>query len=207
MSRPILEPPKWFEYAPPFLAQARVDGGRRVLERSMRTTLARAEERERRPRRSHRRDHRRRDATTAATPAAIACIDALATLAFDYPRRAAFFRGELKQFLLLAREQGFSPLSPKGSFAGAMGLPQFMPGSYRRYAVDFDGDRACRPVRQRRGRDRQRRQLSRAPRLAARPAGAAAGAPRARAAAMRSCVSSTAASPSGAARRCGPPTA
>ena len=67
-------------------------------------------------------------------------IDALATLAFDYPRRAAFFRGELKQFLLLAREQGCSPLAPKGSFAGAMGVPQFMPGSYRRYAVDFDGD-------------------------------------------------------------------
>ena len=66
-------------------------------------------------------------------------IDALATLAFDYPRRATFFRGELREFLLLAREQGFSPLGRTGSFAGAMGLPQFMPGSYRRYAVDFDG--------------------------------------------------------------------
>ena len=67
-------------------------------------------------------------------------IDALATLAFDYPRRATFFRGELKEFLLLSREQGFAPLVPKGSFAGAMGVPQFMPGSFRRYAVDFDGD-------------------------------------------------------------------
>ncbi len=67
-------------------------------------------------------------------------IDSLATLAFDYPRRASFFRGELKEFLLLAHEQGFSPLLPKGSFAGAMGLPQFMPGSYRRFAIDFDGD-------------------------------------------------------------------
>jgi len=67
-------------------------------------------------------------------------IDALATLAFDYPRRAAFFRGELKEFLLMARDQGVSPLAPKGSFAGAMGVPQFMPGSFRRYAVDFDGD-------------------------------------------------------------------
>jgi len=66
-------------------------------------------------------------------------LDALATLAFDYPRRAAFFRGELKQFLLLARELGMSPLAAKGSFAGAMGVPQFMPGSYRTYAVDFDG--------------------------------------------------------------------
>ncbi len=67
-------------------------------------------------------------------------IDALATLAFDYPRRAPFFRGELKEYVLLARDQGFSPLDPKGSFAGAMGVPQFMPGSYRRFAVDFDGD-------------------------------------------------------------------
>ncbi|MEP7328253.1 MAG: lytic murein transglycosylase B, partial [Betaproteobacteria bacterium] len=67
-------------------------------------------------------------------------IDALATLAFDYPRRAPFFRGELKEFVLLAQEQGISPLTPRGSFAGAMGLPQFMPGSYRRYAIDFDGD-------------------------------------------------------------------
>ena len=91
-----------------------------------------------RPRSSSRSSASRR--TTAATPAATAIIDALATLAFDYPRRAAFFRGELREFLLLAREQGFSPLAPKGSFAGAMGVPQFMPGSYRRYAVDFDGD-------------------------------------------------------------------
>src|SRR6266511_2439890 len=67
-------------------------------------------------------------------------IDALATLAFDYPRRAAFFRGELRQFLLLAREQHLSPLAPKGSFAGALGVPQFMPGSYRNYAIDFDRD-------------------------------------------------------------------
>jgi len=67
-------------------------------------------------------------------------IDALSTLAFDYPRRAEFFRGELEQFLLAARESGFDTLGVRGSYAGAMGIPQFMPGSYRRFAVDFDGD-------------------------------------------------------------------
>jgi membrane-bound lytic murein transglycosylase B len=67
-------------------------------------------------------------------------MDALATLAFDYPRRADFFRSQLEEFLLFAREGGFSVLGVKGSYAGAMGIPQFMPGSYRRYAVDFDGD-------------------------------------------------------------------
>ncbi len=67
-------------------------------------------------------------------------IDALSTLAFDYPKRAHFFRKELKHFLLLAREQGQDPLSLKGSYAGAMGYGQFMPSSYRSYAVDFDGD-------------------------------------------------------------------
>jgi membrane-bound lytic murein transglycosylase B len=67
-------------------------------------------------------------------------MEALATLAFDYPRRAAFFREELEQYLLLARENGFDPLEWRGSFAGAIGLPQFMPGSIRRHAVDFDGD-------------------------------------------------------------------
>jgi len=56
--------------------------------------------------------------------------------------RTCFFRGELEQFLLLAREQKISPLAPKGSYAGAIGIPQFMPGSVRRYAVDFDGDGA-----------------------------------------------------------------
>jgi membrane-bound lytic murein transglycosylase B len=67
-------------------------------------------------------------------------MEALSTLAFDYPRRAAFFREELEHYLLLARENGFDPLDWRGSFAGAIGLPQFMPGSIRRHAVDFDGD-------------------------------------------------------------------
>jgi membrane-bound lytic murein transglycosylase B len=67
-------------------------------------------------------------------------LEALASLAFRYPPRADFFRSELEQFLLLARENGSSPLDIKGSYAGAMGIPQFMPSSQRRYAVDFDGD-------------------------------------------------------------------
>lgn len=67
-------------------------------------------------------------------------LEALATLAFNYPRRADFFREELEQFLLLARENNLDALAIKGSFAGAIGIPQFMPGSQRRYAVDFDGD-------------------------------------------------------------------
>jgi len=67
-------------------------------------------------------------------------IDALATLGFDYPRRAAFFRGELEQFLLLCRDEGISPLQPLGSYAGAMGMPQFMPSSFRKLAADGDGD-------------------------------------------------------------------
>jgi len=138
MSKPIVEPPKWFEYAPPFLSAARVAGGV-AWWRANEDALDRAE------------------ATWGVPPEIVAAIvgietnygrvtgsfrviDALATLAFDYPRRATFFRGELKEFLLLSREQGFTPLVPKGSFAGAMGVPQFMPGSFRRYAVDFDGD-------------------------------------------------------------------
>ena len=67
-------------------------------------------------------------------------IDALSTLAFDYPPRAEFFRGELEHYLLYARDAGIDTLALKGSYAGAIGIPQFMPGSYRRYAVDLDGD-------------------------------------------------------------------
>ncbi len=65
-------------------------------------------------------------------------VDALATLAFDYPPRADFFRDELTSFLIMARDQGLDVFSLRGSYAGAFGIPQFMPGSARRYAVDFD---------------------------------------------------------------------
>ena len=67
-------------------------------------------------------------------------IDALSTLAFDYPPRQKFFRRELAKFFELARAQGIDPLTPVGSYAGAMGMPQFMPSSYLAYAEDGDGD-------------------------------------------------------------------
>lgn len=138
MQRPLLEPPKWYEYAPQFLTPARIDEGV-AFWREHEGALSRAE-------------------TEFGVPPEIVVailgvetfygrmtggyrvIDALSTLAFDYPRRGAFFRGELREFLLLAQSEGFSPLVPKGSFAGAFGVPQFMPGSVRRYAIDFDGD-------------------------------------------------------------------
>jgi membrane-bound lytic murein transglycosylase B len=67
-------------------------------------------------------------------------IDALTTLAFDYPPRAPFFRSELVNYFILTREQKHDPLEFKGSYAGAMGYGQFMPSSYRNYAVDFSDD-------------------------------------------------------------------
>jgi len=68
-------------------------------------------------------------------------IDALSTLAFGYPRRAEYFRKELEEYLLLCKEDDINPLQPHGSYAGAMGMPQFMPSSYRQYAADGDGDK------------------------------------------------------------------
>ncbi|WP_293752118.1 lytic murein transglycosylase B [Limnohabitans sp. Rim8] len=74
-------------------------------------------------------------------------LDALATLTFHFPSahprsvsRQAFFQGELEQFLLLTSRSGADPLTIRGSYAGAMGLPQFMPSSWAKFAVDFDGD-------------------------------------------------------------------
>ena len=138
MQRPLVAPPKWYEYSAQFLTPKRIEAGVRYWDANA-EALAQVEQR-------------------FGVPAEIVvailgvetfygrntgryrAIDALATLAFDYPRRAAFFRAELRQFLLLARELGVSPLEAKGSFAGALGVPQFMPGSYRSYAVDFSGN-------------------------------------------------------------------
>ena len=67
-------------------------------------------------------------------------IESLSTLAFDYPKRSKFFTSELEHFLLLTKEQDFDPFTVTGSYAGAMGIPQFISSSYREYAYDFDGD-------------------------------------------------------------------
>ena len=113
MQRPLLEPPKWYEYAPSFLSRGARRRRRRVLERA-RATISRAP--------------RQRFGVPAEIIVAILgvetfygrntgsyrALDALSTLAFDYPRRAAFFRGELKQFLLLARDLGVPPLAREG---------------------------------------------------------------------------------------------
>jgi len=138
ISRPVLAPPKWFEFSPRFLAPARIEAGLAFWQ-------------------TYERALRRAQDEFGVPPEIIVAIigvetyygryvgnyrviDALTTLAFDYPRRAEFFRGELKQFLLLAREERIPPLDPRGSYAGAMGLPQFMPSSFRAYAIDYDAD-------------------------------------------------------------------
>lgn len=131
----------WKDYSRIFLTPERIENGRRFLKQH-RAVLQRAEE-------------------TYGVPAEIIVailgvetkygriqgryrvIDALTTLGFDYPPRAPFFRSELEQYLLMTREQGFDPLSLTGSYAGAMGYGQFIPSSFRRYAVDFDGDRVA----------------------------------------------------------------
>jgi membrane-bound lytic murein transglycosylase B len=139
--RPAAVPEKqrsWQRYRERFLTNTRIEGGRAFWQR-------------------HAADLQRAATIYGVPPEVIVAIigvetvygqnmgsfgvlEALASLAFQYPPRAEFFRGELEQFLLLARENGVSPLAIKGSYAGAIGIPQFMPGSQRRFAVDFDGD-------------------------------------------------------------------
>jgi membrane-bound lytic murein transglycosylase B len=138
ISRPAEGKP-WYAYRKIFLTEARIGGGVKFWNAN-RAALARAEQ-------------------VYGVPAQIIVaiigvetsyggntgqyrvLEALATLAFDYPKRADFFRKELEHYLVLTREEGIDPLSLKGSYAGAMGLAQFMPSSYRSYAVDFDADR------------------------------------------------------------------
>lgn len=138
IARPAERTRTWAEYRPIFLQPLRVTRGVEFWQ-------------------AHREAFERAEATYGVPPEVILAIigvetnygrtmgrhrviDALTTLAFDYPPRAPFFRRELEQYFVLMREQKQNPLAFKGSYAGAMGFGQFMPSSYRHYAVDFDGD-------------------------------------------------------------------
>jgi len=138
ISRPAEKSKPWYDYRKIFITDSRIAGGVKFWQQHA-STLSRAEQQ-------------------YGVPAEIIIailgvetryggnvggyrvVDALSTLAFRYPPRSPFFRSELEHFLLLTREEKMSRLDPVGSYAGAMGLGQFMPSSYREYAVDFDGD-------------------------------------------------------------------
>jgi membrane-bound lytic murein transglycosylase B len=139
MNRPAEKVSPWYEYRARFMTEQRIaEGTQFMLEHRARLEKARKE--------------------TGVAPEYVVAIigvetfygritgkyrvlDALSTLAFDYPPRAEFFRGELAQFIALSREESVDPLTALGSYAGAMGAGQFMPSSYRRYAVDGSNDR------------------------------------------------------------------
>jgi len=138
ISRPAEKTKQWKDYRPIFLNNSRITNGASFWQKHA-ETLARAEK------------------EYGVPPQVIVAIigvetlyggntgswrviDALSTLCFDYPPRAVFFCQQLREFLLLARQEQLDPLTLKGSYAGAMGLPQFMPSSFRAYAVDFDND-------------------------------------------------------------------
>jgi membrane-bound lytic murein transglycosylase B len=138
IARPAEKTRTWAEYRAIFLTDERIELGREFL-RQHHDTLARAEE-------------------TYGVPAEIITaiigvetyygkrsgstrvLDSLVTLGFDYPPRSRFFLDELEQFLLLAREENIDSSEILGSYAGAMGMPQFISSSYRNFAIDFDGD-------------------------------------------------------------------
>lgn len=138
ISRPAERSKPWYDYRKIFITDSRIEGGVEFWQQH-KEALAHAE-------------------ATYGVPAEIIIailgvetryggnvggyrvIDALSTLAFRYPPRSPFFRSELEHFLILTREEQMSQLDPVGSYAGAMGLGQFMPSSYRAYAVDFDAD-------------------------------------------------------------------
>ena len=137
MNRPYEGKP-WHQYRPIFVTQARIDEGAKFLQENY-DTLKQAEQKYGVP----------VEIITAILGVETRygryrgkyrVVDSLATLGFDYPRRSKFFLKELEAFLLLSREENFDPLAITSSYAGAMGKPQFMPSSYRMYAVDFDDD-------------------------------------------------------------------
>src|SRR6202041_4160517 len=138
MDRPAEKAKLWYEYRPIFVSERRIREGTEFWV-------------------AHRQDLDRASIKSGVAPEYLAAIlgvetfygrltgsyrvlDALVTLSFDYPPREKFFRDELEQFLLLTRDAHLDPKTLKGSYAGAMGAPQFMPSNYRRYAVDADAD-------------------------------------------------------------------
>ncbi len=138
ISRPAEKVLTWKQYRPIFITNRRITGGNAFL-REHEATLKRAEKEFGVP----------ADIITAIIgvetyygkrSGKTQVFDSLVTLGFDYPPRASFFRKELEQFLLLTREEGVDVKSVRGSYAGAMGMPQFISSSYRHYAIDFDGD-------------------------------------------------------------------
>lgn len=138
ISRPAEKTLTWSEYQDIFLTQGRTEGGVKFMHQNKEALIAAYE-------------------VYGVPPVIVTAIigvetmygritggyrvlDALATLSFDYPPRSKFFRQELKELILLAREERQMITELMGSYAGAMGLGQFIPSSYRRYAIDFDED-------------------------------------------------------------------
>ena len=138
IAKPAEKELTWKQYRPIFVTDKRTNKGKKFIEEH-RATLQRAEKKYGVPLEiiaaiigveSYYGKHTGR----------YTVFDSLTTLGFDYPKRSKFFRSELKQFLLLSKEEDIDVNEMTGSYAGAMGMPQFISSSYRRYAVDFDGD-------------------------------------------------------------------
>ena len=137
ISRPAEAKP-WYEYRPIFLTKDRVNGGVAFWRENV-STLKRARDEYGVPESiivAILGVETRYGKHTGRYPV----LDALSTLAFAYPPRSSFFRKELEHYLLMTREENMDPLAQLGSYAGAMGMPQFISSSFRSYAVDFDGD-------------------------------------------------------------------
>jgi len=137
ISRPAEGKP-WYDYRPIFVTNKRIKGGTQFFEENN-SILKTATEKYGVPPEivvSIIGVETRYGGNTGSYPV----IDSLSTLAFAYPPRSTFFKSELEHFLIMTRDEKIDPLQQNGSYAGAMGMPQFMPSSFREYAVDFDGD-------------------------------------------------------------------
>jgi membrane-bound lytic murein transglycosylase B len=138
IQRPAERTLAWWEYRQRFITEDRIKGGVKVWQ-NHRDLLARIADRSGVPA-EYLVAITGIETSYGSNTGRYRVLDALSTLGFDYPPRSDFFRRELEQFLLLTREEGVDPRSPLGSYAGAMGVPQFMPSSMRAYAVDDTGD-------------------------------------------------------------------